>query len=91
MYGEMGSLALRTLDAAPGEVRQLLIAEVYKDGFLAKWKPPNFDPQCVQEYKTTVKGPQREKLMIENLYNKVISMNRLEYNLIFFFVECMGV
>jgi len=70
MYGEMGSLALRTLDAAPGEVRQLIIAEVYKDGFLAKWKPPNSDPQCVQEYKTTVKGPQREKLMKENLYNK---------------------
>ena len=67
----MGSLTLRTLDAAPGKVRQLLIADVFKDGFLAKWKPPSLDFRCAQQYTTTLKGPQKKSFSVEKLYNKV--------------------
>jgi len=70
IYGIMSSLTLRTLDAAPGKVRQLLIADVFKDGFLAKWKPPSLDFQCAQQYTTTLKGPQKKSFSVEKLYNK---------------------
>jgi len=70
MDGIMGSLTMRTLDAAPGKVRQLLIADVFKDGFLAKWKPPNLDFQCAQQYTTTLKGPQKKSFSVEKLYNQ---------------------